>query len=508
MRYDKVQKMRGDILLTVLVFAAITLVVTIALVRWGSIMLAEIRNVKANEQAFQVAEAGIDYYRWHLAQYPTDYKDGTTGAGPYIHQFFDKNGNVIGSYSITITPPPVGSTIVKITSTGTASSTASSTAVLTRKVQATMAIPSLAKFAVVANDNMNFGIGTEVFGPVHSNGGIHFDGVTHNLISSALTTYTDPDTGLNQWAVYTTSGTDDPRPNTPVNNRPDVFMAGRQSPVPEIDFSGLTYGLTQLQTLAQNGGKEWYSTSPAKGYHIVLRSDGTYDYDLYKVTSLVNSPSSNCANSKNQSTSQDDWGTWSISAQTPYPSTGANHFMFPSNGVIFFDDNVWVDGQIDGSRITIVAGITSSHSVPDPSITINKDLKYTKYDGGDVIGLIAQGNINVGLVSDDALQIDAALVAENGRVGRYYYNSSCNISDPNYPGNSQNRYYNMRDSLTANGMIATGLRYGFAYGSASSITSGYENRNLNYDGNLLYGPPPSFPQATTQYQMISWKEVQ
>ncbi len=34
-------------------------------------------NYKHNrEMAFQIAEAGVNYYRWHLAHNKTDYKDG------------------------------------------------------------------------------------------------------------------------------------------------------------------------------------------------------------------------------------------------------------------------------------------------------------------------------------------------------------------------------------------------------------------------------------------------
>jgi len=122
-------------------------------------------------------------------------------------------------------------------------------------------------------------------------------------------------------------------------------------------------------------------------------------------------------------------------------------------------------------------------------------LTYTNFNGQDVIGLISQGNINVGFQSLDTLTIDAALVAQNGRVGRYYYSSSCTSpADSNYPGSSANRYYYNRTTLNLLGMIATNQRYGFAY----SDNTGYINRNISYDGNLLYGPPPSFPLASSQ----------
>ncbi len=500
-KYDKASQ-KGDILLTVLVFAAITITVTIGLVNWGATMLASIRNIKAKEQAFQIAEAGVDYYRWHLAQYPTDYRDGTTTPQPYIHQFYNRDGDLLGTYSLTITAPLVGSTLVKIVSKGTASSTPP----VSRSIEAVMAIPSFAKFAVVANDNMRFGEGTEVFGPIHSNKGIRFDGVAHNLISSALTTYTDPDSGScttnNSWAVHTcvTPNADPASPST-ISSRPDIFLAGRQFPVPSVDFAGLISGLTQLQTLARNGGKEWASSN-AEGYHIVFNTNNTYS--LYKVNGRESIAGSCTSNSGGTG----QWGSWSIqspisSNQTAVKTSGSNVYSIPSNGVIFFNDDVWVDGTIDGSRVTVVAAIIGETN-PDNyvNITVNNDLKYTHFDGTDVIALIAQNNINAGLVSDDNLEIDAALVAENGRVGRYYYDDSCGS---NY----------VRSTLTLNGMIASSIRYGFAYtgskyncgGSVGMTGGGYCVRNIIYDGNLLYGPPPSFPLATSQYQLISWKEI-
>ncbi|MCX6714149.1 MAG: hypothetical protein NTV48_03560, partial [Candidatus Vogelbacteria bacterium] len=104
--------------------------------------------------------------------------------------------------------------------------------------------------------------------------------------------------------------------------------------------------------------------------------------------------------------------------------------------------------------------------------------------------LIAQNNINVGLYSEDDLQIDSALVAKTGRVGRFYYTHDCD-----------NEY--IRAKLTLFGMIATNLRYGFAY----TDNTGYTIRNITYDGNLLYGPPPSFPLTSDKYQILTWREI-
>ena len=88
---------RGDILVSVLVFAAITITLVIGLVNWGAAILNGVRVATYKEQALQIAEAGVNYYQWHLAQFPTDYKDGTGSAGPYVHAFQDKDGNNIGT---------------------------------------------------------------------------------------------------------------------------------------------------------------------------------------------------------------------------------------------------------------------------------------------------------------------------------------------------------------------------------------------------------------------------
>ncbi len=495
-----IEKNRGDILVSVLVFSAIAVTVIIGLVNWGALMLKSVRTVAQREQAFQIAEAGVDYYQWHLAIAPSDYKDGTTTPGPYIHKFYDKDGNLLGDYSLTITPPPPGSTIVKVLSVGTI---ASST--ISRTVEKTLAIPSLAKFAVVANDNMRFGEETEVFGPIHSNGGIRFDGLAHNLISSAKPTYNDPDYNTSQslnwniakgnctnssFGVHTCVNPSDPSPPGGLPSRPDIFMAGRQVSVPTIDFIGMTAGLAKLQALSKPamGGKEW-SASGKEGYHLVFKvTNNVTSYDMYKVNSLQDIPSG-CGNN-NTANGQVQWGTWSIKTQSLI-----GNYPVPLNGVVFVNDDLWVDGIIKNARVTIVAGLVgNTDPAKNSNITVNSDLIYSDYDGSSVIGLISQGNVNVGLMSKDDLRIDGALVAEKGRVGRFYYSTSCSVSGT--------MYYD-RNSITLHGMIATYIRYGFGY----TDHTGYDIRNIYYDANLLYGPPPSFPQATNQYQVISWQEL-
>jgi len=456
----------GFILIQVIIFASVAVYILGALVGWAVINIKASKSSLDSEQALQIAEAGIDYYRWHLAHAPADFMDDTATSGPYIHNFADKVGDIIGTFSLNITPPSLGSTLVTIQSTGKVNANPD----IFRTIKVKLAKPSMAKYAVAANANMRFGAGTEIFGPIHSNGGIRFDGLAHNIVSSNKPTYIDTDDDTNEYGVYTTISPRDPAPDGTLLERPDVFMAGRQFPLPPVDFNGITADLALMKADAiANGFWQGSSGSGKNGYHLTLKTNNTFD--LRKVKKLIN----DCSGT-----------AWSIDTEdsdTNYP--------IPANGIIFLEDNVWVDGQINGSRLTIIAAVLPDDVATRKNITINNDLLYTNYDGTDVIGLIAQNNINIGLRSEDDLKIDAALIAQKGRVGRYYYSSSCSST------------YYKRDKITLYGMIGTALRYGFSYTDGT----GYQIRNLNYDANLLYAPPPSFPLTSDQYVTLSWEEV-
>ena len=486
---------KGSALITVLVFTSIAVIIISGLVGWFSILLRASSNLINREQAFHAAEAGVDYYRWHLAHAGSDYKDGTTSNGPYVHDFLDKDGNKIGTYSLEITPPTTGTNIVTITSTGRVLADPT----IVRKVRARLAMPSLAKFAVVANDELRFGVGTEVYGPLLSNEGIHFDGLAHNIVTSAKTTYDDPDhadTSV-EYGVHThvnvppATGVDNTyraneAPPITMSNRNDVFVAGRQTGVPSFDFSGMVYDISTMKTKAQADGK-YLGDSGGFGYHIVLKT--TDKYDLYKVNAqkTVNGA---CRNKNDKTVG---WATWSIGTQTLISS----NLSFPNNGLIFAEDNIWVDGTIDTAKLTIASARLIDSQTGKNDIIINTDLKYTNHDGRDEIALIAQNNINVGLYSEDNLEIDAALITQNGRFGRYYYN------------NSQCEGYDNRDTVTMYGMIATNQRYGLSYLDINGTkVSGYTVRNINYDANLMYNPPPYMPLASDYYQIISWEDIQ
>ncbi len=465
---------RGQLTLAVLIFSSVAIIILSGLVIWVSTNLQSVYRNIYRDSAFRIAEAGLEYYRWHLAHAPLDFKDGTGQPGPYTHNFYDKSGNLIGKFKLEITAPPIGSTVVTIRSTGTVDGISG----LEKVIEVKMAKPSFAKYAAVLNDTVRFGEGTEVFGQIHSNSGIRFDGLAHNIVTSAVANYDDPDhAGANEFGAHTHLAPVDPLPPAAVPARPTVFMAGRQFPVPAVDFTGITQSLSQIKTDAQAAGY-YKGPSGASGYDIVLKVNDTFD--VYKVTALNSAPNG-CSNSL----SQTGWGTWSIKTETL-----VGNFAIPANGLIFIEDNTWVRGQINTARITIASGKFPDNPATRTSITVNTNLLYTNYNGQDVISLIAQNNINIGLTSDNVLRADAALIAQSGRVGRYYYSSSCGASY-------------VRSTITSYGMIGSYQRYGFAY----TDNTGYQTRNLIYDSYLLYGPPPSFPLTSDYYEEISWSEV-
>ncbi len=462
--------------------------------------------------AFQIADAGLEYYRWHLAHAQEDFQDGTGAPGPYLHSYSDADGNHIGEFELDITAPPIGSTVVDITSTGSSDERPN----IKKGVRAVLGRPSFTNFAVVANDNMRFGEGTEVFGPIHSNYGLRFDGLAHNVVTSSEVTYDDPDhSDGDEWAVHTHVDPVDPAPpGTPappyaLEDRPDVFEVGREVDVQGVNFSSISAQLDNLQAEAAANGI-YLTDSGAEGYHVRFNTDDTVS--IYRVNSQKTCLKQTCFFFWCWWTNYTSENLWSVDQQASFEYQGQDSatLPMPTDGLIFIEDDVWVDGQIDGSRVTVVAAKTP-YTSGNANIITNSELRYTNYDGTDAIGLIAQNNIYAGFYSDDTYRIDAALIAQKGRVGRLYYPASSGTFSPA----SCNQNY-VRATFTNYGAIGTNQRYGYAYVCGESgapacapcgtTASGYCYRNLMYDDNFYFSPPPFFP-ATDQYRVITWEEL-
>jgi hypothetical protein len=454
-------KKMGSISILVLVFGVMFSVTIGGLVSLASILWSNSQRTEVHERALSVAEAGVDYYRWHLAHAPTDYKDGTTNPGPYVHAMTDPYGNTDGTYSLTITPPASGSSNITITSVGWLNSYPS----ITRKIVARYGIPSLARYSFLHNANVWFGSGLTVQGQVVSNGGIRMDGTNLSTIGSSRQTYTcGSETGCS--------------PSAPKNG---VWGAGGPSnlwqfPVTAVDFTSLNVDFNTMKTQAQTSGT-YLGNSGALGYHIIFTSDGKYT--IKKVTSATSrrgwSVESNCENLSQDITAETNIGTYTI-AQKP---------------LIFVEDHAWVDGVVNGKATVVAARFPLGTNFMN--IWITNNITYIAKDGHSNLGLFAQNNIYFGLNVPTDFEIDAALLASNGRIIRhdYHYGSCSSYSSA------------VKNSLTIYGSIISNLKSYWNFGTGPE--SGFQTRTITYDNSLYFEAPPYFPDQGG-YQLISWSE--
>ncbi len=417
------------------------------------------RNL-ASESALSLAEAGINYYRWHLAHDPADFTDATTSAAPYVHTVTDPSGGVLGTYSLTITPPASGSAIVTIKSVG-ASSLYSK---VTRTITAQYGRQSLAKYSFLQNASAWYGSGITVNGDIHSNTGIRMDGTNLSKVTSANTTYTcGSETGC-----------------SPSQSRPGVWGSGGdqtlwQYPVPSVDFNAISFDFAQMKTAAIANG-QWLGASGAAGYHLIFNSNGTYTIRRVTGTNYYDAydADNGCQRQYQRITSETQIATGSVS-QKP---------------ILFFEDTLWVEGTINGKATVVAAKFPVQTS--NTNIWIPTNLNYLAYDGNHRLGLIAQTDIYFARDIPTNFRVDGALMAQKGKIIRHGYISSC--------GSTTNA---VRNSLTINGAI---ISYNKSYWNFNNpVVSGFTTRTINYDTRLLYEPPPYFP-VTGDYEFISWKE--
>ncbi|KKQ84028.1 MAG: hypothetical protein UT06_C0011G0017 [Candidatus Woesebacteria bacterium GW2011_GWA1_38_8] len=181
----KTKIIRGSATPAILVISASFIIVIYGLLFVLGIQMISTNRQIMSEKALNIAEAGISYYKWHLAHAPGDYKDGGSENGPYIHEYKDPQGSIIGYYSLEIIPPQDGSTIVTIRSTGWTSNYPK----IKRTIKAEYGIPSLAEYSFLSNASSWYGEGSLVNGRVHSNNGIRMDGTNTSLVTSAQEEY-------------------------------------------------------------------------------------------------------------------------------------------------------------------------------------------------------------------------------------------------------------------------------------------------------------------------------
>jgi len=440
---------RGNILILTLVFGTITSVMIITGVATYSIFENRASNHKHNRDvSLHIAEAGINYYRWHLAHNQTDYWDGTEQEpGPYLHEYDDKDGNLIGYFSLEIDEPLSGSSVVIVRSTGWTVIQPQTT----RTIQVRVGFPSLTDYTFLSNAGMNFSFTTEVHGAVHSNDEIRFDGLTDSWVDSYVN-------------VYGGGG-------------PKSFW---RYPVPFVDFFSITGDLANIRDLADEGNMH-FNSSGVEGWHMVFAGD---NFDLYKVDTR------DCYYGDGRWKNK-GWKGWYWDGTVYCYDIGTETFFdnydIPERGAIFIEDDVWIEGVVDG-RVSVGVG---RFPVQEPynMAYISDDITYQAKSSDDVLGIMAQGDIIVPYEVPDDMEIDTALLSQFGQIGRPFYDDD------------------LKTSLTVFGSQISYEGGGWKWVSGwGNVISGFVDTYHNYDANLKYFPPPGFP-VETSYELISWEEL-
>lgn len=458
----------GSVGILVLIFGT---VFTIAI--GGLVLVAVTQYTSSNrsddfERALSIAQSGAEYYRWHLAHAPSDFTDGTNSPGPYIHTISDPYGGTEGTYSLTITPPASGSSIITISSTGWLNSHPE----IKRTVKARYGLPSMAKFAFLQNSNVWYGQKITVHGKIFSNGGIRMDGTHDSTVESAKATYTcGSETGC-----------------SPSTTKPGVWGGGGpvelwKFPVPATDFNSIGLDFSQMKTAAQQGGV-YLAPSGTFGYHLIFNSDGTVT--VKRVTAAQNrkgwSVENGCENLYQNITSETTIGTYSLSDKK----------------ILFAEDTIWVEGVVNGTMSVVAAKFPLD--INKMNIWIPNNITYASKDGTSNLGLIAQNDIYFGLEIPQIFEINAALLAQKGHIIRHNYK---------YPGCSSSPYA-VRQQLIIYGSIISNLKTYWSYGQGNAgfgndPTSGFSLRDVVYDSYLYFSPPPYFP-TQGEYEFITWEE--
>jgi hypothetical protein len=465
---------RGYLMLTAIVFGSIFLTILGAL---ASYVLSENslqNNATSKSRGLAIAEAGLEYYRWHLAHYPLDLQNGTGQPGPYTIPYQDPEGGQTGTISLDIRGnTSCGEvTSVDIESTGIPVEDTNAK----RTVIARYARPTVAQYSYVLNDSVWAGSDRIINGPYHSNGGVRMDGTANAPVTSSLTS----------WLCTSSFGCS---PNSTKNG---VFGAGPNQnlwsfPEPQVDFAGIAADFSALKTTAtaqglylpryssgnSNGAAYW------KGYHLTFNANGTVT--IRRVTS-TNSLSVYPVNSEDNSTDR-------ILIQN---ETLHSTYTIPAScGLIFVEDNVWVEGTVPSKVTVVAANVTDGDIKPNAYLTNN--ILYGAADGTDGLTLIAQNNVLIAPNSPQNMTLNGVFIAQGGAFGRNLY--QCPSA------------YEPRTSLTIVGTTVSNKRTGTRWKNGCGWSDGgYQSRVDAFDRKLSTDPPAFTPAVSVDYTFVDWRE--
>jgi hypothetical protein len=464
---------KAAITLYFLVFSFFFLILLAGLLSFILIQLKAINQKIAWQQAFEIAEAGLNYYQWCL-------NNGVSQNCQTEKEYQDAFGNAIGKFQISSEETmSCGSlTSRKIVSTGFTYKYPN----LKRKISVFYGRESVAKYSYILDSNVWIGSDHEIKGPYHSNGGIRMDGENQSTVSSALS----------EW-VCTDSFGCSPCPTSAgckiKNNQcycPGVFTTTNVSnpqlfvfPYSSFDFTGVTVDLAQIKNIAKSYGIYLQPSkninSQGKGYHLIFKDNGTVEVRIITKLSPTYAYSL-----------EEGWHYDYFTISQEY--TFATYSLSPSCPLIFVEDNLWPEGKIKG-KVTLASANLIDPNL-DTDVILQNNIDYTLKDGSDGLTLISERNILISPNSPDQMELRGIFIAQKGRFGRNHY-----------PGNIKNK-------LEIVGSIVSKGRVGTQWVSGSQVVSGYLKRETSIDPYLLYLPPAFTPNFSQEFKLIKWEEIE
>ncbi len=470
---------QGYLMLMALIFGAIFVTLFGALAGFVLSQNKTQTQVAHAEQAFSLAESGIEYYRWFLSHFPGDVTNGTGSSGPYSFTQKDIEGTAVGTVSFTLTPTTsCGETTgVAITSTGVSGGTPN----VSVSISARLAQPTVAAYSQITNDSAWIAAGQTLSGAFHSNGGVRMDGDTNAKVESSVTS----------WNCTSFYGC------TPaVSSAPGVLGTGSnqtlwESPVPQVDFAGIAAQFGTLKESAETSGiyyprlSSGNATSSASywhGYHLIFNDDGTIVVRQVTATQPLSvTPLNTLDGATDHSLIQSET---TLETQT----------LSGNCGLIFVEDNVWIEGTIP-RKVTLVAGNVASGGVIQPNIYIKDTVQYAKTDGTSGLTVIAANDVLIGADAPPEMILNGIFVAANGSFGRNLYinGGTCNWS------------YESLSSLNFSGTIVSNKRTKIKWNAGCGARDGgYPIRADAYDPHQVNNPPAFTPITSTDYQIFDW----
>lgn len=421
-------------------------------------------HAEPRQQALHIAESGIYFYRWYLGHHvdgktvgeSTDFwengnpfgvdddKDGECSESEIYEADYDGT-NAIGKYSICVISPDPGAMDAEILATGWTYKEPD----VKRSVMVRMRRPAWSEFVLLSDSTLDIASGATFYGAVHANDGIRFNGTANGDVSSSVETY--------DYAGATKDGI--------WGN--GIFNGAKTFPAPVQDFNSIVVSFAEIASAADLQ-YELPTKAGGQGWHIVLRVDNS-------------EPAGQRAKADIYWVKKRHKNTKAIQKES-FDQT----LTLADSSAIYLRNDMWIDGTLAaGHKLTIAAHHNGGGR--DQRIYINGDTVYENYTSQTVLGLAAEDSIDTvqypnlagAGADDDILEVDAAMLAQTGFVGRSDYGNSI-------------------DAMTIYGAIAVKQDF---------LQEDVGTSELTYDPNFLVVAPPYFPTGSS-YVIDQWTEME